>query len=156
MFCLHEWVTLCAPFCTPLGCTTGSLAIFTVLWDLFQYSSHLGSRIKLNSVFLSISYVFCLFNGSLFAWYSHPQWTGSKFYPSFKSHRLLLHKDYSDSLGRVTYSVLQQIFIEHLLNKIFIYPTNIYWVKYVTDLGATEHIAVNQTDRNPSLWEFEF
>ncbi|CAM9419592.1 unnamed protein product [Rangifer tarandus platyrhynchus] len=67
MFCLHEWVTLCTPFWTPLGCTTGSLAIFTVLWDLFQYSSHLGSHIKLNSVFLSISYVFCLFNGSLFA-----------------------------------------------------------------------------------------
>lgn len=66
MFCLQEWVTLCTPFWTPLGCTTGSLAIFTAPWDLFHYSSHFGSHIKLNSVFLSISYVFCLFNGSLF------------------------------------------------------------------------------------------
>lgn len=57
MFFSHEWITLSTLFWTLLGCTTGSLAVFTAPEGLFQFSSHLGSRKELEPMFLSASHV---------------------------------------------------------------------------------------------------
>lgn len=125
--------------------STGSLAMFTAPQDLFLSYSHLGSHIKLDQRFLSISHLFVSFQCKSFCLIcpSPMDWFKNLF---FLQKPTLSHPSIKSVLILWAESIIQ-LFNAYLLS--------IYYMPG-TDLEAAGNIAVNQTDKSPSLWKLAF